>query len=252
MVYASTEEEEHICSTCQSVSWLDLARKGEPGQVVMTIDISRNKLQQSRCHLCRLISTIMPCKTLDTHRRSELTLFSIKTALEICPTFFGSTDYTEGRCLAFSDIESMRCWRDGFLALSDPSEQSLYEIRPVNPDKVDFGFIQGCLTQCREAHGHNCNLPVGSAPSNLRVIDCQLPSPDVTVAPGGCQYAALSYVWGSPHTSVIRFHTFERFSPVVSDAIMATRLLGMRYLWVDRYVRSLATTSRFSQLLTSA
>ncbi|KAK8093452.1 HET-domain-containing protein [Apiospora hydei] len=76
---------------------------------------------------------------------------------------------------------------------------------------------------------------MGSPPSNLRVIDCQLRTPEVVNAPNNCQYAALSYVWGSPQISATGGQSTEKFPRVVSDAILATTMLGMRYLWVDRH-----------------
>lgn len=224
-----------VCPRCKSVPWAELAREGEPDLVVMAVSESWEQLQSSRCPLCRLLSTIKP-RTVE-QGTAELRLFSARAALALhSPHESGPIDYRDGRFLSFSDSQNMCEWTDGFLALSNPSEQLDYGIRHLDPRKADFGFIRQCLERCRQTHWDCCNEPKGSAPSNLRVIDCQLPIPAVVPAPRDCQYAALSYVWGSPQAPAMEYQTSEEFPRVVLDAILATTSLGIRYMWVDRYV----------------
>lgn len=72
----------------------------------------------------------------------------------------------------------------------------------------------------------------------LKVIDCFLRHV-VPISPH-CDYVALSYVWGSG-TSRAEDGTFNldlydrRLPQTVEDAMNVTRVLGKRYLWVDRY-----------------
>lgn len=72
----------------------------------------------------------------------------------------------------------------------------------------------------------------------LMVIDCF--SMRVVSAEPGCEYVALSYVWGS-NTSDEEDSKFEpdlrgrRLPQTIQDAMNVVRVLGKQFLWVDRY-----------------
>jgi len=76
----------------------------------------------------------------------------------------------------------------------------------------------------------DCDIATG-----FRVIDCftrrivSLRSRD--------PYTTLSYVWGFavPEKSDDSLHLPDKAPPVIEDAISLTKLLGLRYLWVDQY-----------------
>lgn len=63
----------------------------------------------------------------------------------------------------------------------------------------------------------------------FRLIDCDSSSRDVLDKPLTEKYVALSYVWGE--VAVVP----GSWPQVVLDAILVTRKLGLRYLWVDRF-----------------
>ncbi|CAI6305489.1 unnamed protein product [Periconia digitata] len=79
----------------------------------------------------------------------------------------------------------------------------------------------------------------------LRVIDCS--NKKVVVAKGECRYATLSYVWGQTDQYTSRKQDIlttvdeeqiidlsERtLAETVADAILVTKEMGIRYLWVD-------------------
>lgn len=72
----------------------------------------------------------------------------------------------------------------------------------------------------------------------LMVIDCL--SRRVVTAPPGCDYVALSYVWGSITSrrgnENFQLDLHEQSLPqTVQDAMNVVRVLGMKFLWVDRY-----------------
>lgn len=77
----------------------------------------------------------------------------------------------------------------------------------------------------------------GTILPGLMVIDCF--SEHVVTADPDCEYIALSYVWGAGDDG--GKHIFDpdlrgrRLPQTVQDAMNVVRVLGTRFLWVDRY-----------------
>lgn len=105
-------------------------------------------------------------------------------------------------------------------------------------------MIAKWLTECWHNHP-NCNVPE-LAPLPTRVIDVglDLSSPVKLYVSDGCKdyYAALSYCWGDKQEYITTTQTIksrkenmflEDLPQTLQDAIMVTRRLGIRYLWVD-------------------
>lgn len=71
----------------------------------------------------------------------------------------------------------------------------------------------------------------------LMVIDCF--SRRVVAAQPGCNYVALSYVWGSKRSRNVGIFQRDlrgrRLPQTVQDAMNVVRVLGMQFLWVDQY-----------------
>jgi hypothetical protein len=118
-------------------------------------------------------------------------------------------------------------------------------------------MVNQWLQTCATEHQETCGMQE-SGPSNLRgflVIDCD--NRMIGPAPSGCIYAALSYVWGSststaPYTDrssasdrelilfkerdgLIQSQLPAQAPAVIEDALLCTRAIGLRFLWVDRY-----------------
>jgi hypothetical protein len=99
-------------------------------------------------------------------------------------------------------------------------------------------ILKGWLTSCQTNHKHCSNLPnngIGFQRA-LRFIDCF--ANEVVVAPLGCEYVALSYVWGGgPASTAIgqRLGPLETPPQTIKDAMVVTAQLQIRYLWVDQY-----------------
>ncbi|KAG6357585.1 hypothetical protein INS49_013462 [Diaporthe citri] len=79
------------------------------------------------------------------------------------------------------------------------------------------------------------------------VIDCF--SRRVVAAQPGCDYVALSYVWGPNKSRDLKSFQLDldgrRLPQTVQDAMNVVRVLGMRSLWVDRYC--INSTERVTQ-----
>lgn len=90
--------------------------------------------------------------------------------------------------------------------------------------------------------------PLTPQPAGFRLIDVE--ACNVVAAPTLCEYVALSYVWGKARVGVKPFHlslgnirALQRPNSLnhpgvpatITDAMIACRGLGKRYLWVDRF-----------------
>lgn len=125
----------------------------------------------------------------------------------------------------------------GFPCLPDPAGQS------------QIALLQSWLRMCDEGNGHACNPPLeGPLPS--RVIDVGTESNPVlklhcTTCSERTRYLALSHRWGSPPAHEAFYTTRRNFAKfrqnikptdlpaTFKDAVRLTRLLGVRYLWID-------------------
>ncbi|XXG96298.1 hypothetical protein Hte_002579 [Hypoxylon texense] len=100
--------------------------------------------------------------------------------------------------------------------------------RPLDPSRVRYNFFKDKLRECLDGHSECQSTRIEVR--ELHVIDVK--TNEVHPAPPGCEYTALSYVWGDDSTCQ---SPQEGFSPVVQDAVTVTKALGYQYLWVDRY-----------------
>jgi hypothetical protein len=108
------------------------------------------------------------------------------------------------------------------------------------------GEIQACVQSCR--HGSSGLLvptrllELGVEGDAVRLVESKL----LSRAETPIRYAALSYCWGSPDDARKQSKTdraslnahmskicMEDLSPVIRDAISVTRMLDIRFLWVD-------------------
>lgn len=119
---------------------------------------------------------------------------------------------------------------------------------PVNSGSDDtFNFIRRCIQDCLANPRHvACRLPasstitapkrlldVGRASSPIRLVDTQ---------GRNFQYTALSYCWGTDQLftatksnwpKLAHNIPFNDLPPLYQDAIIITRQLGLRYIWID-------------------
>jgi hypothetical protein len=102
---------------------------------------------------------------------------------------------------------------------------------------VDFGLVNSWITECRRSH-RTCRQvnDFEAIGSSIQVIDCE--TQQICAASQETKYAALSYVWGTDQPAVSTEHskTLPSDLPLlITDAMCASKSLGLKYLWVDRY-----------------
>jgi hypothetical protein len=123
----------------------------------------------------------------------------------------------------------------------------------LNPDRIDVSQLKKWLANCEANHREHCHERLTShiahTVSSVTFIDVQhscLVIPTTTPV----RYVALSYVWGDIPGSLMATtqnvgHLFSlgsleapttnsRIPRTILDAISFTKIMGVRYLWVDR------------------
>lgn len=97
---------------------------------------------------------------------------------------------------------------------------------------AEFDCVNDWVSFCRENHVTSCPQVKGKKRarrlSGFRLVDCKTET--IVEASVNWSFAALSYVWGAPGSEPT-----SSWPRVVEDAIVVTKRLGLRYLWVDRY-----------------
>ncbi|KAB8271691.1 heterokaryon incompatibility protein-domain-containing protein [Aspergillus minisclerotigenes] len=107
------------------------------------------------------------------------------------------------------------------------------ETTPILGQYVDWGKVRSLLNSSSTPTS-GLSLESGR-PAGLKVVNVQ--QDRVVEAPVGCEYIALSYVFGSSTTiDLTPSGSFNRYNlpATIRDAIVACYKLGFKYLWVDQ------------------
>lgn len=265
------EELSYLCNRCLKIDFDDvfsrrpMERGGDP---ILWFYSGHKVLDDPRCAFCQAMQFIHP--SLDTlpewkKRIAPLVVGTIQNKSR----WESGWDVTEDRiCLTFgyhreppaNRRNDIHRWtkRKVELRNSGPDDHLpthelvgyLAEKPTIELDKnalpaaaikpwVNFGMIKRRLKECREEH-EKCRNKRGEfikRVPGMRLIDCKTRT--VVPAPEGASYAALSYVWGTPENEPIGRDCSEklpdRLPNTISDAMLVTRKLKLRYLWIDRY-----------------
>ncbi|KAI0132221.1 heterokaryon incompatibility protein-domain-containing protein [Xylariales sp. AK1849] len=124
--------------------------------------------------------------------------------------------------------------------------------RVLDPRTIDLTLCSRWVEHCEIRHGPGCGQPIWSRslekPSGVgfRVVDVEDEKVVEYSNPGACDYVTLSYVWGGYTTVQLLKSNLSQLSgrgglsearaglpQTVRSAMLVTRKLGKRYLWVD-------------------
>ncbi|KAH7139399.1 heterokaryon incompatibility protein-domain-containing protein [Dendryphion nanum] len=226
---------------------------------------------EAGCDFCHLLrgSIQEHIVKLTTNHKIQIHLFyvwsggdeNILVELIACVQFRLEPDHAEGvqdwvNCTAVQDRTH---WYEFIVQFEILAGQGNYpswlRLQPTLPDdplcEKNLQGLQASLKECCKVCKHsrgNGDLPArlldleaNNTKYEIRLIKTQGMDPSQTL-----NYTALSYCWGSKADSMGQSITtannieerllkipFDSLSRVIQDAVIATRRLGLRYLWVD-------------------
>ena len=106
--------------------------------------------------------------------------------------------------------------------------------RLIESSSLNTGLIEEWLSTCLRLHGRNCTPVYTEDLQGIRLIDVLEPRKVINYPYIGCEYVALSYVWGGvAQKSFRQGSTLSKLPQTIEDAMACVRSLGKRYLWVD-------------------
>ncbi|KAI1113549.1 heterokaryon incompatibility protein-domain-containing protein [Nemania sp. NC0429] len=118
--------------------------------------------------------------------------------------------------------------------------------QPVErPTQASFAQLKRWLADCQATHDACAKPPDDDAtplPKSFRLIDVEKKC--IVLAPPNPRYLALSYVWGTANTILLKQHNYDELHSegalrggllpkTIQDALTLCSNLGERYLWVD-------------------
>jgi hypothetical protein len=106
-------------------------------------------------------------------------------------------------------------------------------VRQVDPTTPDYCMIKDWFRRCDDLHHITCRPFVSEGIKQIKLIDVETRQ-IVMYPPDGCDYIALSYVWGDVEQPSYKLGEILPTVPAtLEDAMVVTRHLGKRYLWAD-------------------
>ncbi|RGP66159.1 hypothetical protein FSPOR_6779 [Fusarium sporotrichioides] len=255
---------EHLCSDC--LLFEESLQGHNSNYIIRTLKPNIKSLEASAhqgCALCRVIyqSFIYNGGVSFQDNEAPIEISTKDSAIE--------SDSKEGRIDILSVKVDQRSSPDStylpVLFDDGAQEQAFKAYKEVVSQLQDPNSEEGienlaCLTSswiqnCRSTHRHcvQQDIPISIDRVPTRLVDvgtdynCQLPRlfiPNLDQGSENIEYVALSYAWGPVNDHLVRTTAsnlqemllalpFPQLPKTIRDAIIFTRRLGFRYLWVD-------------------
>ena len=186
------------------------------------------------------------CRLHRRHLHDDFTLFKVSWNLDLVEATSERTPI-----LVVADPDQMfledlgyqkfsrGCENKGFLVPlehpSEPASQSSDICARKRREFVDFDYLCSLLSDCDDHHDGCKKTGTSDISVPITLIDCE--TFKLYTASPNMKYAALSYVWGNVSQDDAE-NSAAHLSSVpllINDAIIATKSLRLKYLWVDRY-----------------
>ncbi|KAG9312674.1 heterokaryon incompatibility protein-domain-containing protein [Chiua virens] len=126
------------------------------------------------------------------------------------------------------DAIAMECGTDKCAA-----DVPVLGVKKVDPQTPDYNAIKEWLRRCDTLHQITCRPLVSEDLKKIKLVDVE--TRQIVMYPSdGCDYIALSYVWGGVVQPSYKLgDSLSTVPATLEDAMVVTRRLGKRYLWAD-------------------
>lgn len=242
-----SNDDDDVCQRCKSFRWDQIPYTQLPHETLLLIDMTKAQLAASHCRICRFVAKIIEAQHLPEDKHYSLVGFRVDstTSNNFCsniPNIQGKGNTGLAQIKPHDPETGEQVWTasDGewnpfpHLAITDFSpEDNSVEKRSYKASHMKLDQIKGWIEDCHIKHRECYIGDVQHLLQNLRLIDCG--SKTVVPAPVGCHYVALSYVWGQHNDA---FDDLQNPPKTIEDSIYIAQMLGYRYLWIDRFVRT--------------
>ena len=231
-----------ICAECSVVSWSSILSLPEddvfkstghtPLAKIRSLNKTSAELAASSCRVCRMLAHVTPA-SLD----GQPCVIEAYSSGSLLHTYSGARSFVLLRVGPENEWDYFHGPQPhpslAILESTDP--QSECGPRLIQPDAVDYDLIKNIIQHCDRCHHRSCpGSGSTTTVSGLQVIDIQTRT--VIEAPKRCRYAALSYVWGSQTGKDASDESLGCPPLVIEDALTVCVSLGVKFLWVDRFV----------------
>jgi hypothetical protein len=229
-----------ICRYHDGLLWQDMCYRRETSEreFQMTRQESIKSAGGTDCHLCDLFNSMQGVDktwymSFDV-RRCRMTIgeYNLQSIAKIRPPTSTS----------IHDVKLLR--------ITFPGSDKIRGQKPriISAERIDYDLMSSWLNKCRHHHKSSFCQPQDMDITGFKVIDCSKRAV-IEVSERGCQYVALSYVWGSGGHAVSQ--SLHSCPQTIEDAITVTTTLGFHYLWIDQWVCASSHRLSTSVLLTT-
>lgn len=251
-----SDEDQQLCAECQQLDFsqperlFSAAMESNWRQRSWDIHTLRS---HARCPFCRLLLDVLNA----TDETSTVTEGTVSCKL----SYYATAENVDPVGRVFLGIRYPDASKPGaerrygwpeysILPLSRSTSiaerQALFKARRTNEQYADSTLMSAWLARCVQCHGQVCNSTIHGRMSDsvhsFRVIDVIRGC--IIQAPAGCEYVALSYVWGGIDQPKLTDETYERWKTpgsifeaklpkTIADAVFLVARLGQKYIWVD-------------------
>ena len=270
----SSSSQRELCTTCQELDVLSLLQEDIPGKSSDDIEQTANnqsKLIRSigktgsiqfkdNCPLCWCLFAMTPNPESPAQEVLILPDLTMRRLIaDIVQDMATEEKRPYAKCLLVALKPSTHPWLAGAAHCGDAlcimeennaDYATNLSARLIESCSLNTGVIKEWLSTCLRLHGPHCSPVYTEDLQGIRLIDV-LGSPKIINYPEkGCEYVALSYVWGGVAQKSFRLgSTLGRLPQTIEDAIACVRILGKRYLWVDSvYIDQLDEKGKCDQI----
>ncbi|KAF2825081.1 HET-domain-containing protein [Ophiobolus disseminans] len=220
-----------LCDVCSSIPWEELTVP-DPSVLYNLPRINRKvrTLSKSGCRICRFFAEVITHHKGGPRRKSPPYELQLRSSFQTGDQNFAILSFTqEEQLVDVLGAPHFILTQEKFRQVLSPSERFTLGGIPIE-------IIQKMIANCKSDHGVVCTPQSSTVLRNLNVID--LEQRRVISAPSGCEYVALSYVWGNQACEALQSGSLSALTVLpktVHDSCVLAQKLGYKYLWVDRY-----------------